>query len=80
MDCYLEMMKEMIRYRMDKGEPEEQAVKKVTEQIVGGYAMTVEIQEAMYVAIQSCKDKYPEFHAEYQRLGKEFQDATMEAV
>ncbi len=80
MDCYLEMMKEMIRLRMDKGEPEEQAVKKVTEQIVGGYAMTMEIQEAMYVAIQSCKDKHPGFRAEYQRLGKEFQEATMEAT
>ncbi len=80
MDCFLEMMKEMVLWRMAHGENEEQAVGKVWQQMFGGGPLTMEIQEAMYVAIQACRDKYPEFNAEYQRLGKEFQDATMEAA
>ena len=79
MDCFLEMMKEMALYRIGKGETEEQAVGHVWTQMFGG-DMTMELQEAMYVAIQSCRGKYPEFNKEYQRLGKEFQDATMEAA
>ena len=79
MDCYWEMLKEMVLLRTAHGDTEQQAVRKVWEQMFDG-PMTIEIQEAMYVAMQSCKDQFTEFSAEYQRLGKEFQDATMEGA
>lgn len=76
MDCYLEMMKEMIHYRMAQGETEAEAVDNVHRYMFSG-AITMDIQEAMYVAMQSCREKYLEFNAEYQRLGKLFQEAVV---